>query len=42
MAALALALAHSIGDAAQQAYRRGDTLEKRRRLVADWAAFCGS
>ncbi len=35
------ALAHSIGDAAEQAYRRGDALEKRRRLMGDWAAFCG-
>ncbi len=35
------ALAHSIGDAAEQAYRRSDALEKRRRLMADWAAFCG-
>ena len=35
------ALAHSIGDAAEQAYRRGDALEKRRRLMADWATFCG-
>jgi hypothetical protein len=22
------------------AYRRGDMLEKRRRLMADWAAYC--
>ena len=35
------ALAHIIGDAAEQAYRRGDALEKRRRLMADWAVFCG-
>lgn len=35
------ALAHSIGDAAEQAYRRGDALEKRRRLMADWALYCG-
>jgi hypothetical protein len=34
-------LAHSVGDAAEQAYRRGDALEERRRLMADWAAFCG-
>jgi len=40
-AAAAPALAHSIGDAAEQAYRRGNALEKRRRLMADWAAFCG-
>jgi integrase len=35
------ALAHSVGDAAEQAYRRGDALEKRRRLMSDWATFCG-
>ena len=34
------ALAHSIGDAAEQAYRRGDALEKRRALMEDWADFC--
>ena len=26
-------------DATEQAYRLGDALEKRRRLMADWAAF---
>ena len=31
----------SICDAAEQAYRNSDALEKRRRLMADWAAFCG-
>ena len=34
------ALAHVVGDAAEQAYRRGDALEKRRRLMAEWATFC--
>lgn len=34
------ALAHTIGDAAEQAYRRGDALEKRRKLMDAWAAFC--
>ena len=34
------ALAHVIGDKAEQAYRRGDALEKRRALMAAWAAFC--
>lgn len=33
------ALAHTIGDAAEQAYRRGDALEKRRVLMNDWAAY---
>jgi integrase len=34
------ALAHQIGSAVEQAYRRGDALQKRRRLMADWAAYC--
>ncbi len=34
------ALAHVVGDAAEQAYRRGDALEKRRALMAAWAAYC--
>jgi integrase len=33
------ALAHVIGDKAERAYRRGDALEKRRALMAEWAAF---
>jgi integrase len=34
------ALAHVVGDAAEQAYRRGDALEKRRRLMEAWAEYC--
>lgn len=34
------ALAHAVGDAAEQAYRRGDALEKRRGLMAAWSRFC--
>jgi integrase len=34
------ALAHVIGDKAEQAYRRGDALEKRRALMATWARYC--
>jgi integrase len=34
------ALAHVIGDAAEQAYRRSDALEKRRKLMDAWAAYC--
>ncbi len=33
------ALAHVVGDATERAYRRGDALEKRRVLMAEWAAF---
>lgn len=34
------ALAHSLGGKTQQAYQRGDLLEKRRQLMKAWAAFC--
>jgi integrase len=34
------ALAHAVGDAAEQAYRRGDALEKRRELMESWADYC--
>jgi hypothetical protein len=34
------ALAHAIGDKSEQAYRRGDALEKRRSLMDTWASFC--
>jgi integrase len=35
-----MALAHVIGDKAEQAYRRSDALEKRRKLMEAWAAYC--
>ena len=34
------ALAHALGDKSEQAYRRGDALEKRRPLMSAWAAYC--
>jgi integrase len=34
-----MALAHAIGDKVEAAYRRGDLFEKRRRMMASWAAF---
>ena len=34
------ALAHVIGDKAEQAYRRSDALEKRRKLMDAWATYC--
>ena len=34
------ALAHTIGDKVEAAYRRGDLFAKRAKLMADWAAFC--
>ncbi len=33
------ALSHSIGDETERAYRRGDALEKRRKLMDAWAAY---
>jgi len=35
-----MALAHTIANKAEAAYRRGDLFEKRRRLMADWAMYC--
>jgi integrase len=35
------ALAHKVGDAAEQAYRRGTAIEKRRALMAAWSDYCG-
>jgi integrase len=35
-----LALAHTISDKVEAAYRRGDLLDKRRQLMADWAIHC--
>ncbi|WP_439711357.1 tyrosine-type recombinase/integrase [Bradyrhizobium elkanii] len=34
------ALAHAVGDAVERAYRRGDALEKRRKLMVAWANYC--
>jgi integrase len=34
-----MALAHTIRNKAEAAYRRGDLLEKRRALMSDWASF---
>jgi integrase len=36
-----MALAHTIKDQTEAAYRRGDMLKKRRELMADWADFVG-
>lgn len=35
-----MALAHTIKDKAEAAYRRGDMLEKRRQMMQDWQKFC--
>jgi integrase len=34
------ALAHTIGDKVEAAYRRGDLFEKRRRLMDAWGSYC--
>ncbi|MDA8230753.1 MAG: integrase arm-type DNA-binding domain-containing protein [Magnetospirillum sp.] len=36
-----MALAHTVADRVEAAYRRGDLMEKRARLMEDWAVFCG-
>jgi integrase len=33
-------LAHSLADQTEAAYQRGDYLEKRRSLMADWSRYC--
>ena len=35
-----MALAHSLRDKTEAAYRRGDLFHKRARLMTDWARFC--
>jgi integrase len=35
-----MALAHTIGDKVEAAYRRGDLFDKRRALMAEWAEYC--
>jgi len=37
-----MALAHTIENKVERAYRRGDLFEKRRRLMDDWATHCVS
>jgi integrase len=37
-----LALAHSVGDGTKKAYRRRQALDKRRRLMEDWATYLAS
>ena len=37
---LDIALAHTVDDKVEAAYRRGDMFEKRRKLMTDWAVYC--
>lgn len=34
------ALAHTLGNEVEAAYRRGDALERRRVMMGDWAVYC--
>ena len=35
-----MALAHSVSDKVEAAYRRGDLFQKRRQLAEAWSKFC--
>lgn len=37
-----MALAHTIENKVERAYRRGDLFDKRRRLMDDWATYCAT
>ncbi len=37
-----MALAHTIGDKVEAAYRRGDLFEKRRKMMNAWADYYGT
>jgi integrase len=37
-----MALAHTVGSAVENAYRRSDLFEKRRQMMQDWAVFCAT
>jgi len=37
-----MALAHTISNKAEAAYRRGDLFEKRRKLMEAWAGYCAT
>src|SRR6202011_3628669 len=37
-----MALAHIVSSKVEQAYRRGDLFERRRRMMDAWATFCAA
>ena len=37
-----MALAHTVGDKVEAAYRRGDLFSKRKQLMDSWSKFCVS
>jgi len=40
--AIEMALAHTIKNRTEAAYRRGDMLERRRAIMAAWADYCNT
>jgi integrase len=36
------ALAHAVGNQTERAYRRGDALDQRRKLMGAWAGYCAA
>lgn len=34
------ALSHQVGSEVERAYKRGDVLEKRRKMMEAWAGYC--
>jgi hypothetical protein len=36
-----MALAHSVADKVEAAYRRGDLYGKRQKIMEAWATYCG-
>ncbi len=37
-----MALAHTVGDKVEAAYRRRDLFQKQRQMMDGWAKFCGT
>ena len=37
-----MALAHTVGDKVEAAYRRGDLFDKRRAMMRDWSDYVTS
>jgi integrase len=37
-----MALAHTIGNKVERAYRRGNLIDRRRKLMDEWVSYCES
>lgn len=35
-----MALAHTVDDKVEAAYRRGEMFQRRKQMMDDWAAYC--